>query len=45
MDASVLYEVQEEGRDQEPPAGQDEERKAGNQGGMPQLRDQGISNR
>jgi len=44
-DAGVLYEVQEESGDQEPPADQDEERQAGHQGGMPQLRDQGISNR
>jgi len=45
MDAGILYEVQEESGDQEPAADKDEERAAGNQWCLSQLRDQGVPNR
>ncbi len=43
--ASILYEVPEKGRNQEPRTNQDEEQEACHQGCMPQMRNQGIQDR
>jgi len=43
--ASILYEVPEEGRDQEPKVDNNEEWAPSNSGQLPKLQHQGISNR